>query len=487
MLLQPAYATFCERSAEHSLVPLSLTLPVDTETPVSLYQKLVGDKLGFMLESATPGKNFGRYSFLGRHPFARLTGYRDSTIIINEREQTNAKQGPPLQVLKEFLAAHSLANLDELPLFSGGAVGYVAYEATATWERIRGMSIADDLVLSDMLFCRELAVFDHLEHSVTFLYLADAKADDLKESYQKGSAALHAMAAALQEPLPAKKEQTPPSSAVQAPLTASSDDYCAKVLRAKEYIAAGDAFQIVLSQESRRPLDCHPFQLYRRLRRVNPSPYMFYLNFGQHQVLGASPERLVKLEDGVVSTHPIAGTRPRGANAAEDERLGNELKNDPKELAEHAMLVDLGRNDIGKVSLPGSVQVTRLKEVEHFSHVMHLVSEVTGKMRPDYGAVDALQACFPAGTVSGAPKARVMEIIHELEGDQRGVYAGAVGYLDFRGNMDTCIAIRTLAIESGEIILRAGAGIVADSLPEMEYQEVRHKSQAMIKALEGIE
>ena len=472
MTLQPSFEEFSALSREHNLVPLRLTLPLDTETPVSLYQKLVGQAPGFMLESASPGKNFGRYSFLGRKPFAILTGYREKSKL-QSADGCRTLCGAPLDALKEFLAAHKLAAAPDLPLFSGGAVGYLAYEAAATWERIRNLKPEANEILSEMLFCRELAVFDHLEHAVTFIYLAAAS--DKQSDYENGVKALGEMAAALDNPMPEQEFDAP------AEASASSYDfsasYCKKVQRAQEYIASGDAFQIVLSHEQRRQLTCSPFALYRRLRRVNPSPYMFYLNFGAKQILGASPERLVKLEDGIVSTHPIAGTRPRGADKDADARLAAELKTDAKELAEHAMLVDLGRNDIGKISQPGSVELTRLMEVENFSHVMHLVSEVIGKIRPDCDAIDALKACFPAGTVSGAPKARVMEIIRELED-------GAIGYLDFRGNMDTCIAIRTLAVEKDEIIIRAGAGVVADSLPENEYNEVRHKSEAMFKALE---
>ena len=479
MTAKPTLDEFIALSRNHDLIPLRLTLPLDTETPVSLYQKLVGKAPGFMLESASPGKSFGRYSFLGRAPFARLTGYLEKSSLQSE-EGISKICGTPLEALKSFLSGHKLAAAPDLPLFSGGAVGYVAYEAAATWERIRNLKPAADEILSEMLFCRELAVFDHLEHAVTFIYLAAAS--DNPSDYEAGIKALGEMAAVLAKPLQQPESDYQPAAADIA--GDFIDSYCAKVRRAQEYIAAGDAFQIVLSHEQRRKLTCSTFDLYRRLRRVNPSPYMFYLDFGVRQVLGASPERLVKLEDGIVSTHPIAGTRPRGADKEADARLAAELKTDAKELAEHAMLVDLGRNDIGKISQPGSVELTRLMEIENFSHVMHLVSEVIGKIRPECDAIDALKACFPAGTVSGAPKARVMEIIRELEGDRRGVYAGAIGYLDFRGNMDTCIAIRTLAVENDEIIIRAGAGVVADSLAENEYNEVRHKAEAMFKALE---
>lgn len=483
MNIQPSFAAFSAVTSSR-LTPLCLTLPVDTETPVSLYRKLVGDACGFILESAVPGKNFGRYSILGRDPHARLTSYRDYTQLEDDSGSRH-QNGAPLCALREFIGQHRLDGLDSLPLFAGGAVGYLAYEATATWERIRNLTPQPDQVLAEWMSCRDLAVFDHLEHAVTFIHLTERTAD-AESDYRRGSIALKQLAALLDQPLP--PETILPLSRPLAPFNAASDDaFCANVRRAQEHIAAGDAFQIVLSSEQRHPLSSPPFSLYRSLRRVNPSPYMFYLNFGERQVLGASPERLVKLSGNEVSTHPIAGTRPRGANVAENDRLAAELAADPKELAEHAMLVDLGRNDIGKISRPGSVQVTRWMEVENFSHVMHLVSEVCGTLNDGFDAVDALQACFPAGTVSGAPKARVMEIIRDLEGDTRGIYAGAVGYFDFRGNMDTCIAIRTLAIENNEIILRAGAGIVADSVPSSELKEVLHKSQALHSALEGVQ
>ena len=272
--------------------------------------------------------------------------------------------------------------------------------------------------------------------------------------------------------------QPPEDSAVR-------QQYIDNVLKAKEYIASGDIFQVVLSHPFRQPLKEPPFSLYRRLRRINPSPYMFYINFGQRQLVGASPEMLVKLQHGEVFTCPIAGTRPRGKDAAEDARLAAELLADRKECAEHAMLVDLGRNDIGRISLPGTVQVTKMMEVENFSHVMHIVSEVSGKLDPNFTATDTLKACFPAGTVSGAPKIRAMEIINELEPERRGPYAGAVGYFDFRGNMDTCITIRTFSIDGDEVTIQTGAGIVADSVPETEYQEIRHKAKVLFQVLGG--
>ena len=257
------------------------------------------------------------------------------------------------------------------------------------------------------------------------------------------------------------------------------------VLKAKEYIAAGDIFQVVLSHAFRRPLAEKPFSLYRRLRRINPSPYMFYINFGDRQLVGASPEMLVKLQNGQVFTCPIAGTRPRGKNPTEDARLAAELLADEKECAEHAMLVDLGRNDIGRISLPGTVNVTKMMEVENFSHVMHIVSEVNGTLDPKYAATEVLSACFPAGTVSGAPKIRAMEIINELESERRGPYAGAVGYFDFRGNMDTCITIRTFSVDGDEVTIQTGAGIVADSVPATEYEEIHHKAKVLFQVLGG--
>lgn len=475
-------AEFCELAARFDYVPVHVQLPGDRETPISLYEKLVGDGQGFLLESAEANRTFGRYSFLGFHPEWRLTAYAQETRLRSAAGE-EILHLPPLEALRQVLGRCRVPEVPGLPPLGGGLVGYIGFEAVSTWERVRGMQVAPDTVLSEAFFCRDMAVLDHLTHSVVLITWS-AGGEGAPQAYAAACGRLAAMEAALERPGRELKCFVPGRPVTQE---AKAEAFLAGVRKVKEHIVAGDTFQTVLSLPFHRPLRCHPFQLYRRLRRVNPSPYMFYLQLGGKQLVGASPEMLVRVEEDVVRTYPIAGTRRRGADRSEDARLEAELLADPKERAEHSMLVDLGRNDLGRVSRPGTVEVTRLMEVERFSHVMHMVSEVRGQLAQDKDAVAALQACFPAGTVSGAPKVRAMEIIAELEEEPRGVYAGAVGYFDFRGSMDTCIAIRTMVVEDGCVTVRAGAGLVADSTPEGELEEVRHKAEALLRVLREVE
>lgn len=485
MKLSPDAGEFRRLAAENTVIPVWTDLAADLDTPVSVYNKIVGAAAGFMLESAETSKTIGRYSFIGADPLLALTARRDYTEA-TDAAGVRRLAGPPLTVLQQVLDKFTCPGLPGLPPFSGGAVGYLAYEAVATWERIRGLTLPADMVLGQFLFCRTVIAFDHLTHSVKLIHLARVdRTADADAAYRDAGECLRALADKLARPtrLPAGGEMA------ATPAGAGGEEgrapFMAAVDQAKEYIAAGDIFQAVLSRPFRRRLTAHPFELYRRLRRLNPSPYMFYLNFGHRRLVGASPEMLVKRQGDSVFTCPIAGTRPRGRDAAEDARLAAELLADPKERAEHAMLVDLGRNDLGRISRPGTVTVSRLMEVENYSHVMHLVSEVTGRLDPRYRPTDVLAACFPAGTLSGAPKVRAMEIIGELETSPRGPYGGAVGYFDFRGNLDTCITIRTLLIDGDEVTVQSGAGIVADSVPATEYQEIGHKAGAMFKVLGG--
>lgn len=487
----PSKNEFCQSAPNYTVMPVCVELSTDMETPVSLYYKLVGDEPGFILESAQTGKTFGRYSFIGTKPLATFTAYHQQSDIVVDG-CTMKEQGKPHLVLKQFLKRFSMPHMSELPSFTGGAVGYAAYESVASWERVCGLNIPDDLPLIELLVCKYIIVMDHLTHSTQLINLVHILPGvEAVTAYDQALVELEELVAKLSQPM-----VLPDGQSEQATVAKQSADigqqaeelykqqYIKMVEQAKEYIAAGDIFQVVLSRPFHYKLEQHPFALYRQLRQANPSPYMFYVNFGSKQLVGASPERLVKLEDGKVLTCPIAGTRRRGKTPAEDEALAAELLADTKELAEHAMLVDLGRNDIGRVSLPGTVTLDRMMEVEKYSHVMHIVSEVSGQVDPKFSAVDVLAACFPAGTVSGAPKVRAMEIIHELEGDIRGFYAGAVGYFDFRGNMDTCITIRTLFIDGHKVTVRTGAGIVADSVPEMEYREIMHKGKVLMQLIE---
>lgn len=494
MRAYPGKEEFCQLAASYTLLPVAIELSTDLETPVSLYYKLVGESPGFILESAQTGKSFGRYSFIGTNLLATFTAYKyQADIIVGDC--LTREMGKPHLVLKDFLKKFSMPDLAELPPFVGGAVGYTAYEAVASWERVCGLEIPDELPLIEQMVCKYILVMDHLTHSTRLINLVPISAGSQgADEYEQAVQELAELAAKLKQPMllpeyePEQANQAEVSDVCLVEAEAlGKQKYLAMVEQAKEYIAAGEIFQVVLSRPFHYKLARHPFALYRRLRQANPSPYMFYINFGTRKLVGASPERLVKLENNKVLACPIAGTRHRGESLDEDERLARELLADVKERAEHAMLVDLGRNDLGRISLPGTVRIERLMEVEKYSHVMHIVSEVSGQLAPEFSAVDVLTACFPAGTVSGAPKVRAMEIIQELEGDTRGPYAGAVGYFDFRGNMDMCITIRTLMIDRQQVMIRTGAGIVADSIPEREYREIVQKARVLMQLLEEAE
>ncbi len=485
MIAYPAKNEFCQFAEKHNILPVYTELLTDMETPVSLYYKLVGDDVGFILESAETSKTFGRYSFIGAAPFATIRARHHYSEIITGETSTKVK-GTPIHVLREYLKSFSFPDLPDLPPFTGGGVGYFAYESIATWERIRGMELPAEMILSELLFCQVLIIMDHLTHSTKLMYLARTEpGKTAEETYEEANRQLAYWTQKLRQPCAYPKDNmTMPKVAKNLEIDElAQNKFISIVEEAQEHILAGDIFQVVLSQQFRSKLKKHPFALYRRLRQINPSPYMFYINYGERKLVGASPEMLVKLSGEEVLTYPIAGTRPRGKDGAEDALLAADLLADTKEKAEHAMLVDLGRNDIGRISLPGTVKVNRMMEIEKFSHVMHMVSEVSGRINPKFAAVDVLAACFPAGTVSGAPKVRAMEIIHELEKTRRGPYAGAVGYFDFRGSMDTCITIRTMVIDGEEVIIQTGAGIVADSVPIKEYQEILHKAKVLFQVV----
>ncbi|MDU2066344.1 MAG: anthranilate synthase component I family protein [Sporomusaceae bacterium] len=492
MNIYPGENEFSQLAQEFTLIPVYTELAADLDTPISFYYKLVGDQAGFILESVETGKTFGRYSFIGAEPFATFTCYKTKTNVVENDPcpKEYILPGTPKEVLQSYLNNFKVPSLPGLPPFMGGAVGYFAYESVATFERVRGLEVDDNQILSQLLFCRILVVMDHLTHVARLVYLATIKpGEDSAIVYQKACTELEAVKAKLQQNtklVESESEAEFQNIVGQQPAVANDDYgkiYMDLVEKAKEYIKAGDIFQVVLSQPFCRKLNQPPFAIYRSLRRLNPSPYLFYINFGQEKIVGASPEMLVKVENKKVYTCPIAGTRPRQKDEAENQRLAEEMACDAKEVAEHAMLVDLGRNDIGRVSIPGTVKVDQLMTVEHFSHVMHMVSHVSGTLKEGLTALDVLAACFPAGTLSGAPKVRAMEIIAELEQNVRGFYGGAVGYIDYRGNMNTCIAIRTLFIDGDAVSIRTGAGIVADSVPETEYQEVLAKGKILFQVM----
>ena len=490
--LRPSRAGFCRLAKEKNLIAVSTEINMDMDTPVSVYYKLADEHKGFILESVdTTHQQFGRYSFIGAEPFARLQVFRNR-VMIKENDLMKSIEGDPVTALRTYMQRFQPAGEDtDIPLANGGMVGYFNYEAVATFDRVRGMKIGEEELLGQFMLCRVLVVYDALRNQARLIYLANISEKKAEAVYDEIEEKMSVLAGRLAAPV---KPHPAAASARQEPMDflkkygKAPSDFLAAIRKAKEHIFAGDIFQVVPSCQFRQKITKPCFHFYRRLRQVNPSPYMFYLNFGSVKLVGASPEMLVKVADGTVYTYPIAGTRRRGENAAEDRQLAKELKEDAKEVAEHSMLVDLARNDIGRISEPGTVRVTKLKEVEYFSHVMHMVSEVTGKIQNGYAPMDVLKATFPAGTVSGAPKLRAMEIIHELEPVKRGTYSGTVGYMDFAGNMDMCITLRTMRIENDDTaFIQSGAGIVADSVPEKEYQEILQKSKALFEVVEEVE
>jgi anthranilate synthase component 1 len=473
------------------LVPVYRTLLGDLETPMSVYLKLAQTgAYSFLLESVEGGEQVGRYSFLGVNPKGVIVVKSGEVMrIYKGRRETRplAEGEDPLAAVKSEFMRVSPVRLEGLPRFVGGAVGCLAYDAVRYFERLPDTA-DNELDVPDAAFMLvdTLVIFDHAKHQVTVLANAH-NTGDTDAAYDDALNRIDTIVSALRQPLPPIPQAgAPTGEAMQS--THTQADYEAGVLRAKEYIAAGDAFQIVISQRFSRRTSAPPVAIYRALRATNPSPFMFLLRFADDFTLvGASPELMVRLEDGIATNRPIAGSRPRGANVAEDQALAEELLADPKERAEHVMLVDLGRNDLGRVCDYGTVKVTRMMYVERYSAVMHIVSQVEGKLRAGMDAFDLLRATFPAGTLSGAPKVRAMEIIEEIEGTRRGFYGGAVGYISFDGSMDTCITIRSALVQGDRVSIQAGAGIVADSVPASEYQETINKARAVANAIQRAE
>jgi anthranilate synthase component 1 len=479
-----SFDEFKELAQRGTFVPVHKEIVADLLTPVSAFLKIAEHSdYAFLLESVEGGEHVGRYSFLGKDPFLILRA-REGKTIVDRAGQTTESPKPFMAVLRELMAGFSSPFVPGLPRFTGGAVGYLGYDAAAWFEPVTLQGAADSGQdeAGFMLFDTVLA-FDHVRHRILIIANARITGDeDLESLYQFARAKIDFVERELQRGL--SHQQQNGAGALSVTSNVSRDEFERMVRTAKEYIAAGDIYQVVLSQRFEAAIETDPFTVYRALRHVNPSPYMYFIRAGNRSIVGSSPEMLVRVEGRRVETHPIAGTRPRGRNDEEDMRLAEELKRSEKERAEHVMLVDLGRNDVGRVSEYGSVRVPTFMALEKYSHVMHLVSTVEGKLSEEHDRLDALASCFPAGTVSGAPKVRAMEIIAELEKQRRGVYAGAVGYVDFAGNLDFCITIRTVVIENGRAYVQAGAGIVADSNPAAEYEETRDKARAVIAALE---
>jgi anthranilate synthase component 1 len=483
------YEDFLSLAAEGTVVPVVKRVMADLLTPVAAYLKIERlSSYSFLLESVEGGEKVARYSFLGFEPEI-IVRSRANKVTIERGSSKEETDEPMLAVLRRLSGRHIPVRFAELPPFVGGAVGYLSYDAVRWFEKIPD-SHHDDIGIDDavMMFFSRLLVFDHVRHQIHLIanIFTGGQTDGLEVEYQRAIDDIEAMEARLDdaiEPLPRRQ----PSDDPRVRSNLSQQKFEQAVIAAKEYIAAGDIFQAVLSQRFEVGLSAHPFEVYRALRVVNPSPYMFFLKIGDQSIIGASPEMLVRATGRRIEYRPIAGTRPRGATETEDLLLGEEMRADEKEVAEHVMLVDLGRNDLGRVADYGSVDVTDLMIIERYSHVMHLASAIKARLRLGLDRFDALAACFPAGTVSGAPKIRAMEIIDELEPTRRGVYAGAVMYLDYSGNLDSCIAIRTIVTKDGRAYFQAGAGIVADSVPESEYVETVNKARAMLQAIEMAE
>ncbi len=467
--------------AGYNLIPVVHTALADVETPLSVYLKLANRPYSYLLESVHGGERFGRYSFVGLPAATRLRITRYDILVETEGEATETfSSDDPLGFVEHYLKRFKAAPVTGLPRFCGGLAGYFGYDIVRYVEpHLAGHWKETDSNTPDVLLLvtTELAVIDNLTGQLHFIVYAKG-ADP--HGYAKARDRVEELRRQLRQPV------VLPEGVTCAPVgygsNMSESDFEQMVEKARQYIRVGDVMQVVLSQRLSQPFRASSLALYRALRQLNPSPYMFYYHFDSFQVVGASPEILVRLEDGTVTVRPIAGTRPRGKTVEQDHALEKELLADPKEIAEHVMLIDLGRNDVGRIAETGSVEVTERMTVERYSHVMHIVSHVEGRLRPGLGAMDVLKAAFPAGTLSGAPKVRAMEIIDELEHTRRGVYGGAVGYLGFDGNMDMAIAIRTGVVQDGMLHVQAGAGIVADSVPASEFQETLNKAQAVLRA-----
>jgi len=482
-----SFAEFTRLAAQGTFVPVCKEIMADLLTPVSAFLKIAGHAdYAFLLESVEGGEHVGRYSFLGKDPFLVLRAGLDGRTSIERAGVTTELDEPFIPALRRLMADFRSPVVPDLPRFTGGAVGFLGYDAATWFEPVplapgpgpdQGEAAAAVMVFDTVL------AFDHVRHRILVISNARVRPDDdLEALYQFACAKIGFLESELQASL------SQPVGRSGAPLTVRSnitrDQFEAAVRQGQEHIAAGDIYQVVLSQRFEVEVDADPFTVYRALRHVNPSPYMFFVRLGRRTIVGSSPEMLVRVEGERVETHPIAGTRPRGHDEAEDVRLGEELKANEKERAEHVMLVDLGRNDVGRVSEYGTVRVPQFMGLERYSHVMHLVSVVEGRLAKECDRLDALVSCFPAGTVSGAPKIRAMELIAALEPDRRGIYAGAVGYLDFGGNLDFCIAIRTIVMSGTTATVQAGAGIVMDSVPSAEFDETCDKAKALMRALE---
>lgn len=482
----PAFEMFEKLAKEGNLIPVYREILADMDTPVSILSKLNSSPYTFLLESVEGGEKWGRYTFLGSDPRVIFTVRGDEVVIREDGECTRIKHnGEPMNCLKDILDRYRPVIVEGLPRFFGGAVGFLGYDMVRYFEKLPSENV-DDLHADDAVFLvtDTLILFDNIRHTIKIVACVFSEEQgDLNSAYQEGIRKIEDIIELIRSPVTISENAY--SEVADMPLVSNMtpDHYKAVVTKAREYINAGDVIQVVLSQRFEKDNNLNPVDLYRALRYVNPSPYLFYLKTGDLVLIGSSPEVMVRLEEGIVELRPIAGTRRRGKGEQEDRDLADELLQDPKERAEHIMLVDLGRNDLGRIARIGSVQVTQLMAVERYSHVMHLVSTIKAQLADGKDCFDVLKATFPAGTLSGAPKIRAMEIIDELEQNKRGPYGGAVGYFSYTGNMDLCITIRTMVVKGGKVFVQTGAGIVSDSDPEAEYRETVNKAEGMMQAI----
>lgn len=486
----PDLATFTRLAAEYSIIPVYRRLLSDALTPLSAFHTIDDGRTACLFESVIGGERVGRYSILATSPTMQLSARGNQVTITGPRGTEDFTAADPLEVLRERMSGQRAAHLPGMPPFTGGAIGYAGYDVIRYVEHLPHAP-RDDRGLPDLSFAfyDELVIFDHVQKTVIVVALGRPAnhGGDAKAAYADACGRVDALVVKLSHPkfdLPLADIQSGGEVTLKYESNFTAEQFEQAVGKCTEYIRAGDIFQVVISQRLQVPLHADPLEVYRTLRVVNPSPFMFFVRTPEVTLVGSSPEIMCRVVDGVVTVRPLAGTRKRGETEEEDQRLAAELLADPKERAEHVMLVDLGRNDVGRVAKFGSVQISDVMTVERYSHVMHITSHVTGRLADGKDAFDALKACLPAGTVSGAPKVRAMEVIDELEPHRRGPYAGAVGYLDYGGNMDTCIALRTLVIKDGMAYIQAGAGIVADSVPQSEYQETLNKARGLLKAIE---
>ncbi len=489
-MLKPTLEEFKEKSKQGNLIPVYKEVLADLDTPVSAYMKMCGGEYSFLLESVEGGEKWARYCFLGFDPSV-IISIKGNEVVVEKNGQAKSiliTQGNPLVGLKDILARYQPVDVEGLPRFSGGAVGFVSYDMVRSFEDLPEDTV-DDLQVPDARFVitDTLLIFDNVAQTIKIVSNAHVDNENIEESYNQAVKNIDAIEKKLRTTLPVdvnNKNSSKTDSLNRIESNFKKEHFINSVQKIKNYILEGDVIQVVLAQRLKFNISKDPFTIYRALRSINPSPYMYYLKFGDLEIVGSSPEILVRLEGDKIEVRPIAGTRKRGQSEEEDQALENDLLNDEKELAEHIMLVDLGRNDVGRVAKTNSVSVNEKFTIERYSHVMHIVSNVQGELKQGLDGYDVLAATFPAGTLSGAPKVRAMEIIEELEPTRRGLYGGAVGYISFNGNMDTAIAIRTLLIKNKTAYLGVGAGIVADSIAENEFEETMNKGKALLKAIE---